>query len=72
MLGEPHDLGRLAGLEIGERDQPDVLHLLHVRLDRPAVWAAIRVAEPRVDPLDHLVGERVADSSAWTCDSLAV
>ena len=32
-----------------------------VGVDRPAVRAAVGVAELLVDPLDHVVGERVAE-----------
>ena len=38
-----------------------VLRLLEVRVDRPAVRAALGMAELLVDPLDHVVGERVAE-----------
>ena len=47
-------LGAIAGGTI-------VLGLLEVGIDRPAVRAAVRVAELDLDPLDHLVGKRVAE-----------
>ena len=50
----------MARPELGERDEPLVLGLLDVGIDRPAVRAAVGPAEALVDPLDHLVGERVA------------
>ena len=61
MLGEPHDRRVRAGLQRGERREHGVLLLLHVGIDGPPVRAAFGVAELLVDPLDHLVAERVAE-----------
>ena len=60
VLGEPDDLAlrRARGRPAHELA---VLGLLEVRVDRPAVRAAVGVAEPLLDPLDHVVGERVAE-----------
>ncbi len=48
-------------VELRERDELRVLGLLELGVDGPAVRAAVGAAEPVVDPLDHLVGERVAE-----------
>ena len=61
MLGEPDDLRLLADVEVGERRQLLVLALLERRIDGPPVRATFRVAEPDLDPVDHLVGKRVAE-----------
>jgi hypothetical protein len=61
VLGESHDRRRPPRVELGERDELRILRLLDLRLDGPAVRAAVRMAEALVDPLDHLVGERVAE-----------
>ena len=61
MLGEADDLGLTPGLELRKGDELRVLRLLEIGLDRPAVRAPIREAEPLVDPLDHVVGERVTE-----------
>jgi hypothetical protein len=47
--------------QLGERDQLCVLALLDRWIDGPAVRAALRVAEPGGDPVDHLVREGVAE-----------
>ena len=47
--------------ELRQRDELRVLGLLELRVDRPPVRAAVGAAEALVDPLDHLVGERVAE-----------
>jgi hypothetical protein len=60
VLGEAHDLGTRTGGEVVERLELAILPLLEVRVDRPAVRAAVRSAETLSDALDHLVGERVA------------
>ena len=61
MLGEADDRGVRAGAERRQRRQFVVLGLLDVGIDRPAVRAALGMAELDVDPLDHVVGERVAE-----------
>ena len=61
VLGEADDLRLAACLELSERDELGVLCLLHLRLDRPAVRAAVGLAEALVDALDHLVGEGVSE-----------
>src|SRR3954454_12824101 len=61
MLGEAHDGHRRARGHIRQRLQLAVLRLLEVRVDRPAVRAALGVAELLVDPLDHVVAERPAE-----------
>ena len=61
MLREPHDRRLRRSLERRERGQLVVLRLLEVGVDRPAVRAALRVAELLLHPLDHVVGERLAD-----------
>ena len=61
MLGEADDRRAVAGLEVGQREQLAVLGLLDVGVERPAVRAAVGMAQALVDPLDHLVGERVAE-----------
>ena len=55
MLGEPDDRRLRARLERRQRLELAVLRLLDVRVDRPAVRAAVRVAELLLDPLDHVV-----------------
>ncbi len=57
MLGQPHDRGLGARLEVGERLELAVLGLLELRVDRPPVRAAVGVAELLVDAVDHLVAE---------------
>ena len=47
--------------EVRERGELAVLALLEFGVDRPAVRAALGVAEPLVDALDHVVAERVAE-----------
>ena len=61
MLGEPDDLRGRSGRELGQGDELRVLLLFDLRVDRPAVRAAVGLPETIVDPLDHLVGERVAE-----------
>ena len=61
MLGEADDLGLLPDLEVGERSQLLVLGLLERGIDGPTVRAPFGVAEPNFDPLDHVLGERVAE-----------
>ena len=61
MLGEPDDLGTGARLELGERLQLLVLGLLELDVHRPAVRAAVGIAQLLRDPLDHVVGKRVAE-----------
>ena len=61
MLGEADDRRPRPGRQRRERRELGVLRLLHLRIDRPAVRAALRMAELVVDPLDHLVAERVAE-----------
>ena len=61
MLREADDPTVAADLELAERDELGVLGLLELRVHRPAVRAAVRTAEALVDPLDHLVRERVAE-----------
>ena len=61
MLGEAHDRRARAGLELGERRQIRILGLLHRRVDRPPVRAALGAAQAPVDPFNHLVRERVAE-----------
>ena len=61
MLGEPDDRRLRARLERRQRLELAVLRLLEVRVDRPAVRAAVRIAELHLDPLDHVVGERPAE-----------
>jgi primosomal protein N' (replication factor Y) (superfamily II helicase) len=61
VLREAHDLGARAGSEVVERFELPVLTLLEVRVDRPAVRAPLGIAQTLRDPLDHLVGERVAE-----------
>ena len=61
MLCEPDDLRLLSDLQVGERGKLLVLGLLERRIDGPAVRAPFGVAEPLVDPLDHVLGERVAE-----------
>ena len=61
MLGEADDRRPAAGLELGQRRQLRVLGLLERGVDRPAVRAALGVAELLLHPLDHVVGERLAD-----------
>src|SRR5579862_7769496 len=51
---------RRARLDLGERRQVAVLLLLHLRVDRPAVWAPRGMTELLVDAGDHVVVERVA------------
>src|SRR5262245_43977455 len=55
VLGEPHDGGTGARLEIGERRQLTVLRLLDGRVDGPAVWTTVGPAQPLGHPLDHVV-----------------
>ena len=71
VLGQPDDGRARARREVGERREVAILRLLELRVDRPPVRAALRVAESPRDPVDHVVGEGVADSSAWTCASAA-
>src|SRR4051794_12609640 len=52
-LGDAHDLGAVALAELGQRDQLATLLAILRRGDRPAVRAALRVAELRVHALDH-------------------
>ena len=47
MLGEPDDAAVAADLELRERDELGVLRLLELRVDGPAVRAAVGLA--RVD-----------------------
>ena len=61
VLGETHDRGARAGLEVGQRLELAVLDLLEVRVDRPAVRTAVRVPELLLDALDHVVAERAAE-----------
>ena len=61
VLGEPDDRRLRAGLERRQRLELAVLGLLEVRIDRPAVRAAIRMTELHLDPLDHVVAERAAE-----------
>ena len=61
VLGEPHDLGRPAGCELGQRDELAVLGLLDAGIDRPAVWAALGPAQALVDALDHVLAEGVTE-----------
>src|SRR5579859_5238844 len=61
VLGEPDDGGPPAGRDVAERREVAVLLLLERRVDRPAVRAALGVAELLGDPLDHVVAEGVAE-----------
>src|SRR3989440_3519747 len=61
VLGEPDDLRAGPGRQVGERRELAVLGLLEVGVDRPAVRAAVGVAELLADPLDHVVAEALAD-----------
>jgi len=61
VLGEAHDLGSLARLEVCEGEELRVLLLLELRLHGPAVRAAFRAPEALVYPFDHLLGEGVAE-----------
>ena len=61
MLREADDPSVAADLELAERDELGVLGLLELGVHRPAVRAAVRTAQALVDPLDHLVRERVAE-----------
>jgi hypothetical protein len=63
VLGEPHDLAGVALHEVGQRHQLAVLGLLLGGRDGPAVRAAFGEAEPLVQALDHVVGERAADAA---------
>jgi hypothetical protein len=47
--------------EPGSSAESEVLRLLEDRVDGPAVRAPVGMVEPLVDPLDHVVGERVAE-----------
>jgi hypothetical protein len=62
LLGLADDLAGVALAQIGQRDQLQALLALVLRGDGPAVRAAVRVPELRVQALDHLVGERGADA----------
>src|SRR2546423_3917044 len=61
VLGEADDLRVRARSQIGQRAQLAVLGLLELRVDRPAVRAAVGVAEPLADPFDHVVAEALPD-----------
>ena len=61
MLRQPHDRCPRAGFQIRQRREFLVLGLLDVGIDRPAVRAAVRIPEPLLDPLHHVVGERVPE-----------
>ena len=61
MLGQADDRRLRRRLEVGQRRQLAVLGLLGVGIDRPAVGAAVRVAELDLDALDHLVRKRVPE-----------
>jgi hypothetical protein len=61
VLCEPDDLGLTARLEVGQRGELFVLRLLERRIHGPAVRTAVGIAEPHLDPLDHVVGEGVAE-----------
>ena len=61
VLGEADDRRPRSGRQRRERRELGVLGLLDRRVDGPAVRAALRVAELVVDPVDHLVVERVAE-----------
>ena len=51
----------MPGSSSASGDELGVLGLLEVGVDRPAVRAAVGMAELLVDPLDHVLGERVAE-----------
>jgi hypothetical protein len=61
MLGEADDRGPRARLEVRERGELLVLLLLEVRVNGPAVRAALGMSELLVDPLDHVLGECVPE-----------
>ena len=61
MLGEPDDRRPRRRLEVGQRREVAVLRLLAIGIDGPAVRAAVGEAELLLDPLDHVVGEGVAE-----------
>ena len=61
MLGKADDRRPRPGRERRERRELRVLRLLDLWIDGPAVRTALRMAELVVDPLDHLVAERVAE-----------
>ena len=63
LLGLAHDLARVALGEVGQRDQFAALRALLCRGDGPAVRAALRIAELRVQALDHVVRECRADAA---------
>src|SRR5204863_302890 len=53
VLGEADDRGVRRRLQVAERCELLVLRLLGVRVDRPAVRAAVGMAELLLDPRDH-------------------
>ena len=62
MLGEPHDLGRRRRASSSASETSSAFSACSTSvLDRPAVRAAVGMPEPLVDPLDHVVRERVAE-----------
>ena len=61
MLRQAHDRRVRAGLQIRQRCEVAVLGLLDIGIDGPAVRTAVRMPEPLLDPLHHVVGERVPE-----------
>ena len=61
VLGEPDDRRPRRRLEVGQRRELLIFDLLERGIDGPAVRAALRVAELLLDPLHHLVRERVPE-----------
>ena len=57
VLGQADDGGAGPGRERRQRLQLGVLGLLEAGLDRPAVRAALGVAEARLDAVDHVLAE---------------
>ena len=61
VLGEPDDRRAAPGVEVGERRQLPVLGLLERGVDGQPCGQRVGMAELLLDPLDHVVGERVAE-----------